>query len=196
MSTTKSNNDHPSHIQEITIAGGWVRLMGVLYDGMLVLAVLFLAGLILVSVGTVLFGVVGNSAGDAVQLPGWYRHFVLSPSFVLTLFGFYGIFWTKSGQTLGMQTWRLKTIAANGYLLTWHQSLKRIICACFLPCFGAMAAAFLGQTVMGVGLAGFAGLIANYAVCWLHPRGLALHDWLSGTLTVRIQKFEHQGLFR
>lgn len=191
MSTTKVKADNT-----LQIASGFLRLMGVLYDGMLVLALLFLMGLISVSVGTVLFGVVGTTAEDAQALPTWYSRLVLSPSFVLTLLGFYGLFWTKSGQTLGMQTWRLKTIAADGSLLTWRQSLKRIICACFLPCFGALAAAFLGQTVMGVGLAGFAGLLGNYAMCWLHPRGLALHDWLSGTLTVRIQKFEHQGLFR
>lgn len=193
MSTTSKVQQTNETVQ---IAGGFVRLMGVLYDGMLVLALLFLMGLVSASVGTVLFGEVGTSASDAKMLPTWYNRFVLSPSFILTLFGFYGLFWTKSGQTLGMQTWRLKTINACGNLLTWRQSLKRIICACFLPFFCALAVAFLGGTVMEMGLFGFAGLLANYGMCWLHPKGLALHDFLSGTLTVRIQKFEHKGLFR
>lgn len=187
----------PVHLDENNqVASVTRRLMGVLYDGMLVLALLFLMGLILTAVGTLLFGKVGVQASDAQALPAWYRHFVLSPSFLLTLLGFYGLFWRKSGQTLGMQTWRLKTVTNDGKLLTWAQSVLRILCATLVPLLCALVGMALYRTVMAAGLSAFLGLLLNYAFCWVHPKGLAIHDWLSRTLTVRIERFEHKGLFR
>ena len=51
-------------------------------------------------------------------------------------------FWRKSGQTLGMQTWRLKTVNDQGGLLTWRQSFVRIISACLLPALCALLGRF------------------------------------------------------
>lgn len=51
----------------------------------------------------------------------------------MILVGFYGVFWRKAGQTLGMQTWRLKTMNRDGSLLSWGKAVKRILAACVLP---------------------------------------------------------------
>lgn len=176
------------------IAGVGVRLAGVLYDGMLVLALLFLVSLVLAVAGTVMFGISGTSAADAKELPKWYQNLVLSPSFVLTLVGFYGLFWRKSGQTLGMQTWRLKTINSDGTLLTWLQSFIRIICGCIVPMVCAMVGFLLYGTRAAVLFSAILGFFLNYLFCFVHPKGLAVHDLLSNTVTVRIPKVQHKSV--
>lgn len=181
--------------QEHVIAGVWVRLLAVLYDGMLLLAMLFLVSVVLVSVGTVLFGEVGSQANQAQKLPTWYQNWILSPSFVLTLVGFYGIFWRKTGQTLGMQTWRLQVVTSSGTLLTWRQSAIRIVCACIVPAVCALLGGLIHKSYNGMAFSGIFGFLLNYLFCLVHPKGLAVHDWLSNTVTVRIPRRNHQGIF-
>lgn len=197
MTTTEqTKTDEPSLQQgDNAVAGVGVRLAGVLYDGMLVLAMLFLVSVILVAIGTTAFGVVGTASSDAKELPKWYQNFVLSPSFVLTLVGFYGLFWRKTGQTLGMQTWRLKTIASDGKLLTWGQSFVRIFCACIVPMVCAFVGYLLYGSYNGSAFSGVLGFFLNYLFCLVHPKGLAVHDLLSNTVTIRIPKHQHQGIF-
>jgi uncharacterized RDD family membrane protein YckC len=45
-------------------------------------------------------------------------------------------YWTKSGQTLAMQTWRIRMIGQNGYKLTKRQALWRYVFGSLwiLPC--------------------------------------------------------------
>ncbi|UNU73928.1 RDD family protein [Moraxella nasovis] len=181
--------------QDIIIAKPIVRLVAMLYDGMLILSMLFLVSLALAVVGTLAFGEVGKTAADAQSLPVWYQNGVMSPAFVLTLIGFYGVFWRKSGQTLGMQTWQLKTVTATGELLGWSQSVRRIICACLLPLLCAMIGALVYHARLAVIASAFLGLLGNYIFGMFHAKGLAFHDILSNTMTLKIPKFEHEGLF-
>lgn len=176
------------------IAGAVIRLFAIVYDGMLILALLFLVGLIGSVVGTLLLLEVGTSQQHAQKLPTWYQNGVMSPSFVLTLVGFYGLFWKKSGQTLGMQTWRLKTITSDGKLLTWGQSFGRITCACILPMVCGVVGGLLHGTRFAALLSGALGFLLNYLFCFVHPKGLAIHDLLSNTLTIKIPKVAHKTL--
>ena len=170
------------------IAGVTVRLLALLYDGMLILAMLFLVSLVLISIGTLAFGEVGTQASDAHTLPDFYTRFVLTPSFVLTLWGFYGLFWKKTGQTLGMQTWRLKTVTSEGRLLTWMQSALRILCACIVPVMCAAVGSLLYGDRYGLGISLMTGFLFNYLYCLVNARGLAVHDWLSNSVTLKIPK--------
>jgi uncharacterized RDD family membrane protein YckC len=57
---------------------------------------------------------------------------------VLTVFLFYGYFWTKIGQTLAMQTWRIKLVKAGSEdLVNWSDAAKRFA-------FAALSFACLG----------------------------------------------------
>lgn len=190
---TASQNT-PSDDLDNAIAGAMIRLIAVVYDGMLILALLFLVGLGLSVVGTLLLLEVGTAQEHAQQLPLWYQNAILSPSFVLTLVGFYGLFWRKSGQTLGMQTWRLKTITSSGTLLTWGQSFVRIVCACAVPMVCGLVGALLYGSRAAILMSGAVGFLLNYVFCCVHPKGLAIHDWLSNTLTIKIPKVAHKGL--
>ena len=40
--------------------------------------------------------------------------------------GFYGLFWTRKGQTLGMASWRMRVERLDGSRLDWTDTLQRI----------------------------------------------------------------------
>ena len=76
------------------------RLMAILYDGLLVLALLFVA--------TVPFvGMRGGQPVDSGDLP-------YQITLVTIAWAFFAGFWSLSGRTLGMQSWRLRIEDENG----------------------------------------------------------------------------------
>ena len=42
---------------------------------------------------------------------------------------FFGLFWTRRGQTLGMTAWRLRVEREDGSLLNWADVIKRLAAA-------------------------------------------------------------------
>lgn len=190
MDTLTTANGQPA------IAKPTTRLVAIIYDGMLILALLFLVGTVLSVIGTLTLLPVGTTSQEAQELPNWYQNLVLTPSFVLTLVGFYGVFWRRAGQTLGMQTWRLKTVTTNGKLLTWGQSFLRILSACVLPFVCGLIGWLLHGSRLAMLFSAFLGLLFNYGFCWLNRRGLAVHDLLSQTLTLKMPKIQHESLWQ
>lgn len=189
------SNQLPTPEENTVIASPMVRLFAIVYDGMLILASLFLVGTVLSVIGTLMFMDVGTTSQEAQKLPTWYQNGVMSPAFVMTLVGFYGVFWRKSGQTLGMQTWRLKTVAIDGKLLTWGQSFRRILSACLLPILCAIVGGVLYGSRLSLLISALVGFLFNYLFCWVNVRGLAVHDILSNSLTLKIPKYQHQSIF-
>lgn len=183
-------------VEEPTIAKPGTRLVAIVYDGMLILALLFLVGTVLTVIGTLLTMQTGTDSAQAQSLPTWYQNFIMTPSFILTLVGFYGLFWRRGGQTLGMQTWRLKTVNDTGHLLTWGQSFKRILAACLMPLIFGIIGSLIGGSRAIVLTSAFLGLMFNYIFCVFNPRGLAVQDMLSNTITLKMPKQEHEGLWR
>ncbi len=181
---------------EPQIAKAGIRLAAMVYDGMLILALLFLVGTLLTVIGTMLTMQTGVTSQEAKTLPQWYQNLIMTPAFVLTLIGFYGLFWRRAGQTLGMQTWRLKTVSQAGHLLTWKQSMLRILAACLMPAlFGLIGWALQGSRSAMLAGAIF-GLLFNYTFCLFNRRSLAVHDMLSDTITLKMPKIHHQGLIQ
>jgi Predicted membrane protein/domain len=91
------------------------RLAAVIYDSLLLFAVLF--------VGT--FPVLGLTDGQAVAPKNF-----LFTLYLLTLgFVFFGWFWTHGGQTLGMRAWRIRVQQCDGTPITWRQAAVRFCCA-------------------------------------------------------------------
>ncbi len=194
---TKPTTDYQPKIanKQPMVAKPSLRLVAMLYDGMLILALLFFITMLLVVLGTHLLLPIGKTSQQATELPKWYQHLVLTPSFVLTLIGFYGVFLRKSGQTLGMQTWRLKTIHRDGSLLSWGQVVKRVLSACLLPAVCAILGSVLHGSRGAVLFSGFVGFLFNYWFAWVNKQGIAVHDMLSDTVTLKMPKIEHEGLF-
>jgi len=183
-------------VEEPTIAKPTTRLAAIVYDGMLILALLFLVGTVLTVIGTLLTMQTGTESAQARSLPVWYQNIVMTPSFILTLVGFYGLFWRRGGQTLGMQTWRLKTVNDSGRLLTWGQSFKRIMAASLMPLVFGVIGSLIGGSRAIILTSAFLGLVFNYAFCLFNRRGLAVQDMISNTVTLKMPKTENESLWR
>ena len=182
-------------VEEPTIAKPMERMVAIVYDGMLILALLFLVGTVLTVIGTLLTMQTGTQSSEAQSLPTWYQNFIMTPSFVLTLVGFYGLFWRRGGQTLGMQTWRLKTVNNAGHLLTWPQSFNRILAACLIPLLCGIIGSLIDGSRAVLLASIFLGWIFNYVFCLFNRRGLAVQDMLSNTITLKMPKVAHEGLW-
>ena len=97
------------------------QLAAMLYDSLLIFAILFVA------VGAT----IPFNRGEAVNSPVVY-------SFLLVvIFIFYGWFWKKSGQTLGMRAWKIQIVSEFGGYPDWTISSLRLVFAMFsLAVFG------------------------------------------------------------
>jgi uncharacterized RDD family membrane protein YckC len=106
----------PEVSTKLTPPGLWRRFGAVVYDGLLLTAVLFAATAVLLPF----------TGGEAVRpSQGWYTAYL-----VLVSFGYFGWFWTHGGQTLGMRTWNLRLVGAGSNGATWPQALVRFAGAC------------------------------------------------------------------
>ena len=94
------------------------RLMAIIYDLFLLIALLFIATAITM---------VANQ-GHAIE-PGQPMYPFYVTCLLVISFGFYGWFWTHGGQTLGMKTWKIKLQQQNGQHVTWSLAVIRFITA-------------------------------------------------------------------
>jgi len=133
-------------------AGFGRRFAALIYDGFLLIAVLMPYTWVVVLIHG---GAVTEASG---RLSWWaYRAGALA-----IMAAYYVLNWTRSGQTLGMRAWRLRTLTDSGKRLQVGQALVRF-------CWGLAA-----WLPFGLG------------VLWLYadPEHLALHDRLSRTRVV------------
>lgn len=103
------------------------RLAAILYDTLLLLAVLFLAALLILPL-----------TGEGGLRPG--HPLVTSYYFVIT-FLFFTWFWTHGGQTLGMRVWRIRIRSRTDTPITLWQCLLRFLAA--IVSWGALGLGFL-----------------------------------------------------
>ena len=91
------------------------RLLAMVYDSLLVMAVWMLVGYIFIAFND----------GEAVTGP------IFKSTVFLVTFLFFALFWTQSGQTLGMIAWRLRVESDQGQPLSTKQALLRFMAAIF-----------------------------------------------------------------
>ena len=102
------------------------RLLAVVYDLLLLLAVWFVAALP--------WPLLPSAFSDS----GTGR-LLLRAYLILVAFLFFGGFWVHGGQTLGMRAWRVKLVSGDGAGVTWAQAARRF------------AAAILSAACVGLG---------------------------------------------
>ena len=102
-------------------AGVLRRLGAMLYDGLIVCALLFIV--------TALF--LPFTGGEAIT-PGESGALerIYQAALVLVVVLFFCVFWTWRGQTIGMLAWRLRVQRPDGSTLTWRDALIRLAGAC------------------------------------------------------------------
>lgn len=131
-------------------AGVLRRCGAMLYDALVVLALLMvMTALLMIPLGGQAIST--ETVGSCEYA---YRGLLL-----LLVVAFFGLFWTRRGQTLGMMAWRLKLERADGRLLGWRDTLLRL------------AGASVSLGLLGLG----------YFWIWVDRERLAWHDRWSGT---------------
>ena len=146
-------------------------MAALLYDALLVIAILFIAALPLPLVE------------EPVRTLWWAR--ILEQLYLLTAwFLFFGWFWTHGGQTVGMKAWRLKLQCVNGDKPTWRDALIR-----FLISSGSfwLLLALYGPEILSSKIAFIlASIVFGLAFLWIliDQKGCAWHDRLSRTRLV------------
>lgn len=127
----------------------WRHLLAMVYDTFLVAPLLMANAFVLVA----LFGPTSSVTEPAV--PSWLMQFTS----LLVIATFFIVFWRKSGQTLGMQAWRVKLVSDTGEAVGVMQGLIRC------------AAAVVSAAPLGLG----------YWWALVHPEGRSWHDLWSKT---------------
>jgi uncharacterized RDD family membrane protein YckC len=115
-----------SQIESFVPAALWRRLAAIVYDSFLVFAIWIIICFIVLSA----FGITEARTieGNAVVLEPLYKN-TLFAAMLISAYLFFGWFWTHSGQTLGMQAWRIKVQNVDSSAISWLQTLQRCICA-------------------------------------------------------------------
>jgi uncharacterized RDD family membrane protein YckC len=142
--------------ESLLTAGVGRRLAAMVYDALLLVALL--------GIVTTLF--LPFTGGKYVESGGPLVTNVYRLALVLVWIGFYGFFWTRGGQTLGMLAWRLKLVREDGHPLRWRDVLIRL--AVGLP----------SLLLCGLG----------YFWIWRDRDGLAWHDRASRTRPIVLPK--------
>lgn len=140
------------------------RLAAMLYDTLLVLPLIMAGVALFMGARTLLWG----PAVDELAAPMDAR--VVQLVALVCTTGFFCAFWLKSGQTLGMQAWRIKLVNFSGEAPNARQGIIRCLAA-----------------VLSAGCGGL-----GYLWCLVDRNGRYWHDYLSGTELILLPKREQQ----
>jgi len=152
----KSSSDTPVSL--------FKRLMSIVYDLLLLTALLFTVGVLVAGIMTFALNG-GNAITEEHPFYLASKLIILSILFCVS-FLFFGWFWTHGGQTLGMRTWRVKLVSVDGSAVDWNKSARRFI------------AAIISWLVFGLGF------------IWVlfDKENRSWHDVLSATKLIQLEK--------
>lgn len=101
------------------------RVASAFYDLMLCLALLMV--LTLLYQQGALRMIYGSDTLQAMSDAGTLdRDPFLSMLIIIAIYGFFSLFYTLRGQTLGMQAWRMRVEQLDGTSITWRQAINRV----------------------------------------------------------------------
>lgn len=150
------------------------RLGAMIYDGLLILALLMVAEFLVVAP----FGITQDHP----------LFLVLRLYVPLLAFGFLGWFWTRPrGQTLGMQAWHVRLLNSDGGRVTWRQAAIRFVAALVQWCVVLAAIALYVRGWWWAALPPAMLMVAAIVMARRDPERLMLHDRLSGTRLARVK---------
>lgn len=159
-------------------AGLLRRLAAQLYDGLLVVALWFIAT----------FAVLPLTGGEAITpathggLAWFYRGWLLAIAF-----GYFGFCWVRGGQTLGLRAWKGRLQSTDGSVVTWRAATLRFaggMTVILLAMAGAWLLARPGRTIVAVLM--LLPAIANMAWIPIDRAGRSLLDLAGATRVVRV----------
>lgn len=164
-------------------AGLLRRLAALVYDSLLVAALLFVATFVLLpfSGGE---AITPDSKGLGAYL---YRGWLLAVAF-----GYFGICWVRGGQTLGLRAWRIRLQSADGGTANWADAALRFTIGATLVLLGFIGLWSLRDPGWSTGDLPAALMLlpslANLAWILIDPAGRSLQDLLGVMRVVRIAR--------
>ena len=155
------------------------RALAIVYDGLISIAVL----LVVTWAYTMVAGwVIGwdryqhmVEAGQLSGNPG------LTFTLFLVLYLFFAYFWTRIGQTLGMQVWRIRIENLDGTSVSWSKALRRYVTAAAVIFLALLASYYLGAVTLFLSMPAIIALF--YPI-----NGLSVTDRLSDSVVVSVPK--------
>jgi uncharacterized RDD family membrane protein YckC len=120
---------------QVSSAPLWKRLLALIYDGLVVTALILISGLV-------------SSVIAQGEAPAWLTQILI----VLSVGGYFWWSWSHGGQTAGMRAWRLRLVGLDGEAITNVVAFKRLAwCVVTLAPTGVMLITGwlspIGQTV-------------------------------------------------
>ena len=161
--STASDINQKIDLSNAKIPGLLRRLGAILYDSMLVTAVVFAAFTLVYLLLAFGFGI-----KDINEL-GLYKYLFFIYMLAVAV-GFHIWFWTHGGQTLGMRTWSMKLFSEDGGKVSTRQALVRYLVAVV--------------SLLAFGLGFLWSLFDKEKRSW--------HDMASGTRLVSVKKQRKQ----
>ncbi|MDH5553193.1 MAG: RDD family protein [Nitrosomonas sp.] len=143
------------------------RLLSLIYEFFLLLAVLMIAG--------VVFHLIIRDTEAAYFMP-------LFQFYLVIVMGTYFVwFWTHGGQTLAMQTWKMRVVNAEGNKLEMKQAIVRYLLAVSIVLLFAVAGVLL------LGVTGVLFFCVGFVWALFDRDKQFLHDRLAGTRVVKTE---------
>lgn len=143
------------------------RLLSLIYEFFLLLAVLMIAG--------VVFHLIIRDTEAAYFMP-------LFQFYLLIIMGTYFVwFWTHGGQTLAMQTWKMRVVTADGNKLEMRQAIVRYLLAVSIVLLSAVAGVLL------LGVVGVLFFCVGFMWALFDRDKQFLHDRLAKTRIVMVE---------
>ncbi|MDX1818476.1 MAG: RDD family protein [Marinobacter sp.] len=155
------------------------RALAIIYDGLISIAVLMVA--------TWVYTMIAGS------FTGWDRYEKMAEAnelsgdpaltfiLFLVLYLFFAYFWTRIGQTLGMQVWRIRIENLDGTSVNWTQSLLRYGTASAVIFIAMLGGYYLGPITL---LLTVPAIIALF----LPINGLSVTDRASNSVVVQVPR--------
>lgn len=145
------------------------RMASLLYEALVLFGVALIAG----AIGALMLRITGTPQDTALRI------------IAFLLFGSYFTwFWVRQGQTLPMQTWQLRLVAADGGPVTFGRACLRYVLGIAWVAPGALIAhALLWPPRTALMAVGVNILVYGLLALWL-PQRQFLHDLLAGTRIV------------
>ena len=133
------------------------------YDSLLLMAISILYGAVTTGINVVINGV--PATGERIS---WgFLGGVVFIGWIFTIGYFFCYFWHKSGQTLGMKTWRIKIVNTEDLNCpSYTRCIARFLCAPFSLCL----------------------LGAGYWLMYANAERQTMHDKISKTRTLLLEK--------
>lgn len=163
-------------------AGLLRRLAALVYDGLLLLAILFAGTLALLPL-TGGEAITPVARGPAVYLA--YRAYL-----ALLALGFFGLAWTRGGQTIGMMAWKMRLVNADGSAPGWPAATRRFALGMTLAVaaeFGLRLAFEPGGSARLIAGGLLLPLLLNFAWIPFDARGRSLQDLACRMSMLRIE---------